>query len=758
MKRFTALILILAMMLSLMGAARSNKKSDYTLTVSKDNISYEISNELYGLFIEDISFAGDGGLSSNLVNNGSFEYPTKNLAAWKIDTVSYSVLSGNGLNKNNKNYLSVAVNGVGTIKNIGYPELYNYKTYELNTKRAKTPDMGFKAGEEYAFSAYFKNVDFDGDISVSLDSKGNKSSYRFTISDCEEWTKITLRMTSDETADGALTITAEGNGIFLMDFVSLVPVGSHGFETEEWKYTTLRTDIYEVLKDLSPKFIRFPGGCFTEGDSLESLYNWKNTIGPLEERKQGYNLWRDDANGKYYTNTNAVGFHEYFTLCDELGATPVPVLSVGLTCQGRNGYGDMATQYKNGAITEEQWLEYVDTVAYTPGTGEWNQYVQDVLDLIEYANGGTDTEWGAKRAENGHPEPFNMKYLALGNENWGDIYWRNFDALYKAVKAQYPDITVVTTAGAGLEGEEFDYAWSTVNSTYRDTVVDEHYYTGDGYLFEHTDRYDTYERSGAGVMIGEYAATCAGFGTLITKNNIWSAIEEAAYLTGVERNADVVKMVSYAPALAKVNAQSWNINLIWFDSQSVVRTPDYYTQMLFANNYGTHYVTTDFDAEEDGIYQSATVDTENQVIYIKLVNSDRKDKTLEIDLSGFENVNNPSVQYMDETFKSACNEFEAQQHVAPVEEELKITDNKLLYTAGGYSVSVIRIPYGDNDGSSLYTLPDMGIIVPYISPAITIAVPSVIGFIALVAGVCILTVRILHHKKQKEYDNNADSK
>lgn len=758
MKRFASFILALAVAVSLTGSARSSKKSDYTLNISKDNISYEISSELYGLFIEDISFACDGGLSSNLVNNGSFEYPAENLAAWNIDSTDYAVESENGLNENNANYLSVTVDGVGTVENIGYPELYNYKTYEVNTKKSKTPDMGFKKGEEYAFSAYFKNIDFDGDITVALASRGNNGGYRFTVDDCEDWTKVTLRITSEATEDGALLLTAEGEGTFLMDFVSLVPVSSYGFGTEEWKYSSLRTDLFEALRDLSPKFIRFPGGCFAEGDSLDSFYNWKNTIGPLEERAQGYNIWRDDENGRYYANTNAVGFHEFFTLCNDLGATPIPVLSAGLTCQGRNGYGDMATQYENGAITEAQWLEYVNGIAYTPGTEEWDQYVQDVLDLIEYANGGTDTEWGAKRAENGHPEPFGMKYIALGNENWGDIYWRNFDALYNAIKEKYPDITVIASAGAGLEGEEFDYAWSTVNSSYRDTVVDEHYYTGDGYLFEHTDRYDSYERSGAGVMIGEYAATCAGFGTLITKNNIWSAIEEAAYLTGVERNADVVKMASYAPALAKVNAQCWNTNLIWFNSQSVVRTPNYYTQLLFSNNYGTHYVTTDFDAEQDGIYQSTTVDTENQVIYVKLVNSDRKDKTVEINLDGFENVNDPSVQYMDETFKSACNEFEDQQHVAPVEEGLEIIDGKISYAAGGLSVSVLRIPYGDNNGKALYTLPDMGMIVPYVNPAITVAIPCLLGFLALVACVCILTVRIMHHKKQKGQSTDAKKK
>ena len=751
MKKIIALLLASVIAFSFTGAASSGK-TDTALNVSSDNIAYEISDSLYGLFIEDISYACDGGLVSNLINNNSFEYPFDSLYAWNIESENYFVSDEGGINGKNGQYLSVSVNGGAKIQNIGYPELYDYKTYDYNEKKATTPDMGFKRGEKYAFSAYFKNVDFKGAIVASLDARGNSQKYRFDIDNCNEWTKIDLVLTADATADGAFLLTAEGSGTFCMDFVSLVPVNSYGYDSEQWKYVSLRSDLYEALKQLSPSFIRFPGGCLAEGDSLENLFSWKNTIGPLEEREQTYNLWRDDNNGRRYINTNSMGYHEYFTLCADLGAEPIPVLNVGLTCQGRNGYGEMRDKYKNGAITETDWQEYLKTIALTPGTAEWEQYAKDILDLIEYANGDVSTEWGAKRAENGHPEPFNMKYIALGNENWGEVYWRNFDELYNMVKEKYPDITVVTTSGAWLEGEDFDYAWITANSKYRDTIVDEHYYTVGSYLFNNTHRYDSYERSGAKVFVGEYAPKSDGVGTLMTKNNIWAAVESAAYLTGIERNGDVVKMISYAPTFAKVNAQCWDVNMIWFDSQQVVYTPDYFVQMLFANNYGTHYITTDFDKTEDGIYSSVTVDKDEEVIYVKLVNSSGKNQTVDINLEGFENAKNPTVQYMSETFKAACNETGERIKVAPAQKALSIKNNSVKYEMGGLSASVIRIPYGNNDGSGLYTLPDFGIIMPYIHPVIEIAVPCVFGLVVVCAAATVFALKYKNSHKRKQKD------
>lgn len=752
MKRFVsmlvAMIVLSASLLVFTGAVADPQTK--TINLSAENISYEISDNLYGIFLEDISFSGDGGLASNLVNNNSFEYEPKPDAAWQVNAADYAVFTADGLNENNTNYLSVTVEESATVKNLGFLELYDYKTYNPDSKKQSTADMGFKAGEEYYFSAYFKNVDFEGTVKVTLNAKGNKDFYEFDISSCSDWTKIVMPIDSDVTADGSLLLTFTGNGSFYMDFVSLIPTSSHGYGTDEWKYTTLRTDIYDALAGLSPRFIRFPGGCLAEGDSMETIYNWKNTIGKPEERLQTYNLWADDNNGRYYVNTNSLGFHEYFTLCAELGAEPVPVLNAGLICQGRAGYNDTLGKYNNGEITEAEWQEYVESIAYTPETDEFNQYLQDIFDLIEYANGDVTTEWGAKRAENGHAEPFNMKYLAIGNENWGEVYWRNFDVIYKAVKEKYPEITIITSAGHSGSGEDFDANWATINANYRDTIVDEHYYTVGGELFRTTDRYDTYERSGAKVIVGEYAPKADGVGTIQTKSNIWAAVENAAYLTGVERNADVVSMISYAPALAKINAQCWDVNLIWFDSQNVVLTPDYYVQMLFANNYGTNYLNTDFDMTAEGVYQCSTVDTENQVVYVKLVNSTNKAYKFDINLTGFENANNPSVQYMSENFKAACNEIDEPLHVAPEEMSLEVSDNTVSYDVGSYSVSVIRIPYGENDGSELYKLPLTEATTPYLPPVVWVVISALMVAFVFGTGAVILGVRIKHHKEIKK--------
>lgn len=747
MKRAVSLLIVLAILISITVIAFTYPKKGEKLLISKDNISYDISDSLYGVSLEDVNFACDGGLVSNLVANNSFEYEADSFYGWSIDAQSFSVQKKDGLNKNNQNYLSVTVDGDGTILNNGYTEIYDYKTYNFNVKKKSTADMGFEKGEKYEFSAYFKNVNFDGELTVSLKAKGNSENYIFKLTECDDWTKIIFQLESEVTADGGLLISANGTGTFLMDFVNLVPVSSHGFHNEDWKYTSLRTDLYESLKDLSPKFIRFSGGLLAESDSLEGLYSWKNTIGPLENRRQSCNPWRDDENGRSYNNSNTMGFYEYFMLCSELSASPIPVISAGISSQSRNGYSKMWESYKNGALTEDEWQSYLDTIALRPKTPDWDSYVQDVLDLIEFANGNAETQWGAVRAENGHEQPFNMKYITIGNEAYGDVYWRNFEELYKAVKEKYPDITVIASAGADVDG--FKDAMDIVNSKYPDIMLDEHYCTEGGYLFNSLSKYDSYERNGAKIIVGEWSAKSDGYGTIQTKNNIWSAIEEAAYLTGIERNADAVSMISYAPALAKVNAQCIDVNLIWFNSHEVCLTPDYYTQLLFANNLGTQYISTDLNMVDSGVYESVTVDTNEQVIYVKLVNSQYKNVDLTLDIQGFGNVNTALNQYLSETFKAACNEIGEELHVAPKEKTYSLNDNKLNFTLEGLSVNVIRIPYGENDASSLYTLPEIGIVTPFIHPAFKIAIPCGIMLLLIITGIAVLANRYSIKKRQK---------
>ena len=769
------------------------------LNISADKISHDVSDMLYGIFIEDISKAGDGGLVSNLVYNNSFEYndtseenAALNESYWTFTNIDHKISTQDPMNENNTHYEELSVSGTGRITNLGCVEHWDYKTYDPNKKLQQTADMGFKEGLEYDFSCYIKNVDFDGTVQVYLDGDKNPASaYQLDISNTKaDWRKIETTLKSAATEDGGLTIEFSGTGTLYMDFVQLIPHDAYGYGQDEWQYTTLRADLVDAIQKLDPSFIRFPGGCFCEGDSLERLFDWKATIGPLEEREQSYNVWRNDDAGDYYINSNAMGYGEYFNLCADLGAEPIPCLNVGLTCQGRNGFDINVDAREKLSMTDDQFRQYLidvrgyaqddtdgiesrieevnalgytseadfdaylETIALTPGTAEWENYVQDILDLIEYANGdATTTYWGAIRAANGHEQPYDLKYIGLGNENWGDVYWRNFDALYKEVKAVYPDITVITTSGTWLGGADFDRAWEEANSKYRDCYVDEHYYTNDSYMYEINNRYDSYDRDGAKVFVGEYAATSPGIGTIQTKSNMLEAIEEAAYMTGFERNSDVVAMTAYAPTFAKINSQNWAVNMIWFDSQKTVLTPSYFTQMLYANNIGTNYVDASFagDIPVTELAQSVTVNEEEQAIYIKLVNSSGSERAVDLNLSGFGNINYASNQYICADYKSACNEINTEYYVAPQEEQLAVNGETVTVNTGKYSVNVIRIAYGSNDGSTLYQLPEdlPEQVSGYLPPALRVAIPCVIGVVVAGAVIAVIAVKISNKKKKR---------
>ncbi len=718
--------------------------ADKTLTISKNNISHAVSEDLYGISLEDSSYAGDGGLVSNLVNNGSFEMEDKAEAAWAFDNVTAVLSLDDPLNGSNPSYETLKIDGKGAITNNGFSELYKYKTYKYDEQLAAKGDMGFKKGASYDFSCYIKNIDFNGTISVLLDSKKNRSTAIQLPTDTlksNKWQKIDTKLKSNADEDGSLTIRFDGTGTLQIDFVSLVPCDSYGYSDSTWKYVSLRHDLVETLKNLNPSFIRFPGGCLTEGTSLDRLYSWKNTIGPLEERRQCSNVWSNPDNGNYYNNTSAMGYHEYFQLSEDLGAEPIPVVNAGITCQARNGYEDYAEALEKSEMSDEEWNAYLinekgynkndstgieertkyidsldiksdrdfeaylDTIALRPGTEEFYNYVQDILDLIEYANGdSTTTYWGAQRAANGHEAPFDITYIGIGNENWGDVYFRNFDAIKKMISDRYPNITVISSSGAEADGGYFDSAWDTISSRYSDIVVDEHYTAKNNYLMEHNDRYDSYDRNGPAVLVGEYTAEAPGSGALITKSNIYSATEEAGYMTGFERNSDIVKMTCCAPAMAKINANSHDMNMIWFDSHQVVLTPNYYSRMLFANNVGSKYIDTDLPDMEK-VYHSVTVDEDSQIMYIKLVNCNASGKKISIKLDGFDSINRVSNQNISHRYKTASNQLN-NQTIAPDETDLKHNKSSFNVKMSAYSVNVIRVAYGDNTGTSLYSLPD----------------------------------------------------
>ncbi len=706
MKKILAVVLAIMTLatvnLALVGS-KASKKIFPTMTISANNISHPVSDGLYGLSLENKGNAIDSGLVANLVNNNSFEYEKNPVASWNLNTKEYDLLSKGGLSKSNETFLSVTIDGSGTIENVGYNEFYNYKTYQVNQKVVKTADMGFKANKTYMFSAYFKNEDYKGTITLSLSAEENTEKYQFNLDTCEDWTKVNIEIKSNVTADGSMLLTCEGNGTFYMDYATLVPVDSYGYNVDKWTYTSLKPETVTAIKQLSPSFVRFSTGELDERSTLKELGSWKDTVGPVESRKQSYTY---NEKGVYFINTNMMGMYEYLNLCEEIGANPIPVMNSGIMVSAKDEYIEMAEKHSKGAIADKEWQEYLDKIALPPESEEFDKYIESILDLFEYANGDETTEWGAKRIEDGHLEPFNLQTIALGNEHFGDLYWRNFEAIRNAIKEQYPEIQIISCIGATGQADKY----------YADVVMSEY---------------------GVSTQVGD----------TLTKNNIWSAIENAAFLTGVERNFDMAQMISYSTFLSKINAQTTDTSMVWFDSSEMIFTPDYYMQMIFANNVGANYLKTDFNMEEKGVYQSVTVDTENKVIYVKIVNSTRKTQRINISVEGFNNPNNPSVQYMAETFKSACNEPGQQLHVAPVEAKLQIDNNVIPYSIEGYSISVIRIPYDTNNGSDLYKLPIMPVVSPYIPPVMGILIFCGVVLLVVIMVVIILLVRRKSHKK-----------
>lgn len=755
---FTAVIISAALCAALIFSSCTKEVS---ATVDKNAATVEVSQDLYGLFLEDISFAGDGGLISELVNNKSFEYEYDHTAYWRFsDLQAYTDANEYSMNENNTNYLHVSVNGKGTALNLGYVEFYDDMTANYNEEKKNTPDMGFVQGETYDFSAYVYNMDFSGSMTAAPSYKGCPVSANIALpAQNGGWTKVTGSFTADKSEDGGLLLTFEGTGNLLLDFVSLTPRGAHGYGDAEWKYVTLRSDLYEALDRLNPSFIRFPGGCLAEGDDLQNLFSWKNTVGPLEERKHANNIWRDDENGRYYGNTFSLGYHEYFQLCEDLGALPLPILNVGMICQFQfdPGYRKTEANYRAGKLSEDEWNDYLSSFAYAPGSPEYEEYTQDILDLLDYALAPAGTnEWADLRAENGHPEPFDLRYLGLGNENWGDVYWRNFEPLYNAVKsycsAKGYDVTVISSASYQFTGEHIDESWEIINEKYTDTLVDEHYYTSGNKLFKNNDRYDNYERTGATVFVGEYAATCWGIGKYLDSNNMYSAIEEASYMTAFERNGDLVKMASYAPTFAKYNAHCWDRNMIWFTSRDIVLTPNYFNQLLFSNNTGTRYIPTDLSFSKG--YSSVTVDEESQTLYIKVVNASGNTINTSFSLQNFGDINASSMQYIAGV-KAAYNEPGATT-VAPVQKDCVTNGSVVSASLLPYSINVIRVCYGDNDGSALYSLPPLpdnmtGEVTeftkPYITPEAAIAI-GVTGAVILLSAAAAVVFAVLKKKKR----------
>ena len=498
-----------------------------------------------------------------------------------------------------------------------------------------------------------------GKIVVSLVQDGNVVAKTTIDSPKKTWKKVNAVLKATADADRAsIKLEPQGVGIIALDMISLFPQN-----TFKGRKNGLRADLAQALDDLNPKFMRFPGGCVAHGDGLHNIYNWKETIGPLEARKPQRNLWG-------YHQTKGLGYYEYFQFCEDMGCEPLPVLAAGVCCQNSTDCG----HGQQGGIPMEKMPEYI----------------QDVLDLIEWANGDAKTTvWGKKRAEQGHPKPFNLKYIGIGNE---DLISKTFEERYlmiiNAVKERYPDIIVCGTSGPWSEGSDYETGWRLAKD-HKIDMIDEHYYQTPGWFIYHQNYYDQYDRNGSKVYLGEYAAHVPG-----RHNNIESALCEAMHICGMERNGDVVAMSSYAPLLAKEHHTQWNPDMIYFNNKEVKPTVGYYVQKLCGNYCGDEYIETDLRVNEgrkgvrERLAASTVCDTKTGKVYLKIVNLLNHPVKSKIDLSGLAERFN-GAEHINARLHLLTGKYD-DVNARPQESVIKVTPN-FEYELPAYSFSLIEL-------------------------------------------------------------------
>lgn len=656
-----------------------NKKRNIKLELDQDQDQdiIKISPFLYGIFFEDINFGGDGGMYAELISNRSFEnfdYQENKdlrLMAWeKVQSddsrVELTVKSSGGINTINPNYLNITMIESGKtagVKNLGY---HNEGFY-------------IKSKETYRFSAYLRAEDLKGELTVCLQSGSNqKVAASETIHITEpSWKKYEIIMQAEETLhDAQLVLLVKQTKSMDLDVVSLFPT-----KTYKNRVNGLRADMVETLKALEPKFLRFPGGCIVEGRSFQNMYRWKETIGPIEERKTNWNRWQldeyqiDGRNSSDYFQTYGLGYYEYFLLSEDLGATPMPIMNIGMTCQWH-----------------ESLLVPMDRL---------DPFIQDILDLIEFANGDATTTWGRKRIEFGHPGPFNLEYIGVGNEQWGQDYFDRYEKCHRIVKEKYPNIQLITSAGWTAQGKDFDFAqnWMKQASIKAD-LIDEHYYAKPQWFVNNVHRYDDYDRQLSKVFAGEYACH------LSNRKNAWeAALVEAAVMTGFEKNSDHVWMTCYAPLFGKLDHFQWYPNLIWFNNESVVETPSYYVQQLFSQDLGDRLIKSevencdyhllDLEAEwkmPEQFHLVSSYRESDQTIIIKAVNTSLASCEGHIQIVTDRTIDSVMTEIvLKNKDLSSENSLEFGKTVYPVTQNVPCDGKNMTYVFDGYSVTVLKI-------------------------------------------------------------------
>ncbi|MDP4185856.1 MAG: alpha-L-arabinofuranosidase C-terminal domain-containing protein, partial [Bacteroidota bacterium] len=580
--------------------------SSLTLAAQKatlpGHMAKKISPDLFGIFFEDINYAADGGLYAELIQNRSFEYsPTdrkgwNSLTAWEYITEGFgygkiSVDSKSPVNENNPHYVILTIEdegreGIG-LRNSGFDGIV------------------VKAGEKYDFSVFLRQLS-DSPVLFEIKLKTPKGELIGETSfstHSQEWKKYGATFTAAQSSDSAsLYVMAKSKGKVAMDMVSLFPQ-----KTFKGRSNGLRADLAQSIADLKPKFMRFPGGCLVHGDGVGNMYRWKNTIGPIEQRVDQKNIWG-------YHQSAGLGYFEFFQFCEDIGAKPLPVLPAAVSCQNSGGTWSIGGTGQKGIAMKDM-----------------PDYIQEVLDLIEWANGPVSSTWGAKRAEAGHPKPFNLEYIGIGNEDKITPEFRErFKLIYDAVKAKHPEVTVIGTVGPAPDGEDFDLGWKFASEE-KVPMVDEHYYMDPKWFLKNGKRYDSYDRSKSKVYIGEYASW---------GNTLFNALSEAFYMTSLERNGDIVRLASYAPLLARAGHTQWNPDLIYFNATQVCPTANYYVQQLFSTNQGDLYYEDIVNCANDSLLAASCVtDRKSGDIILKIVNANKEPRNIPINLSRFKGIN-----------------------------------------------------------------------------------------------------------------------
>lgn len=626
-----------------------------TLVLNAGTPIAPIQSTMWGLFFEDINFAADGGIYAELVKNRSFEF-YKPLMGWKKSGEEYvgQFQIINSQNENNPRFL----------------RLESLQGKELALINEGFRGMGVSSGENYLFSVFARQSEGASVLRIELLDSTDVVIGRTEVKNFSgKWGKYEAKFTSSATHPKAkLRVTLAGKGVLEIDMVSLFP-------EHTWKNRRngLRADLVQKLADIKPGFIRFPGGCIVEGHELETRYQWKKTVGNLEDRQVNINRWNTEfphKNAPDYFQSYGLGFYEYFLLAEDIGAQPLPILNCGMACQFNS-------------------CELVPLDALDP-------YIQDVLDLIEFANGAVTTKWGKLRSEMGHPAPFNLKMVGVGNEQWGTQYVDRLKIFMKVLNEKHPEIIFVGGSGPSPDGKDFDYLWTQMREL-KVKMVDEHYYRSPDWFLKNAGRYDSYDRKGPKVFAGEYAAHDKEGKDSESRNTWKSALAEAALMTGLERNADVVHMASYAPLFGNINAWQWRPDLIWFDNLHTVATPNYYVQKLFSTNAGTDVISALVDGKplsgQDSLFASSSFDSKTSELIVKLVNVAKKPASLNLSILGRKVISKEiRIQVLTNADLTAYNRVGKSDVVAPSERNQQLSGKKIVVNLDGYSLSVLRIP------------------------------------------------------------------